>query len=299
MMGFANVVEYTYDENKYGGADATPANNTVQLWQVPLAPTVSDGQEIGVHLWGGGGRYDKSYGVGGYTYGTLVVSNAADLSNPQFVTNGMWLCVHVGPDSGRAAVWRADGMQPFSAYDAELLVAGGAGGGSGDKPSGGGGGTTGTAGLAATGTDALGAAYSAGGGGGATSSTGGVGGAVSGGLNRTAGSPGSRVWGGAGGATAGTHGHTPGGKGGDGYFGGGGGGNVNPSLDSYPNGWRRAGSGGGGSGYVAPGISGYTIGAEYGVQPPGTTNLAYGLNAGYPGNPGRVAFEIEFDDWRK
>ena len=294
-MGFANVVSFTYDSDKYGSADSPPTNGAVQLWTVP--EDLTDGQEIGVYLWGGGGRYDKSCGVGGYAYGTLIVSNAADLSDPRYVTTGMVLCVHVGPETGRAAIWRYDDALAFSSYTNELLVAGGAGLGTGDASSGGGGGTNGTAGIAATGTDPSGVSYSAGGGGGGTAANGGAGGAVSGGLNRTAGAAGARVWGGAGGATAGSYGRTPGGKGGDGYFGGGGGGNVNPVANGYPSGWRRAGSGGGGSGFVAPGISGGLAGSGYGAQPEGTTNVAYGLNAGYPGNPGRVAFEIKFDSW--
>ena len=303
-MGFANYFSYTYvDTNAYGSASVPPVTVSMQSWTVPASLSV--GQRIRAHLWGGGGDIPgASSGSGGYTWadfvvlGTNAVTNivtnvvgtatnittnvypAFSSTNPVAVSNGMALAIQVGPATGRAAVWRV-ATSNYNTWTNELLVAGGAGGGSGGN-GGGGGGSSGSNGLAMT----YGTASASGGAGG-TASAGGAGGAT----GDYPGSAGSRVWGGAGGS-GGTYG--PAGRGGDGYYGGGGG-----AKDYYVQTSYARGGGGGGSGFYAAGFgtNAGTHCAGYAATPMGVTNVAYGDNAGCPGNPGRVVFEIVFDSF--
>ena len=307
-MGFANFDWFTYDADHpsvYGSAASPPTNNAVfaatntASWAVP--DSLSEGQVIRVHLWGGGGYDNVAKGApGGYAYGDFVVVDPTNYvsANPYMVTTNSVLAVHVGPASGRAAIWRISDTN-FATYTNELLVAGGGGGGgySYDNATylgygGPGGGLLGLPGadgayrsISDSIADAgLGGTTNSGGSGGSSPAT-------------TAGAAGTRVWGG---ATVT--------KGGDGFYGGGGGASRNSGSLSF----LTYGGAGGGSGYVAPGwdgivysnavvtntLSAFATNAVAGaVLPPATTEAAYGLYAGAPNNPGRVAFEIQFDSW--
>jgi hypothetical protein len=313
-MGFANFDAYTYVADNalvYGGSDAPPDNAVIELdedafWVVPEG--LVEGQVIGVHLWGGGG--DGSLGgPGGYTYGELVVvTNAGNYTSavPYHVTNGMRIAAHVGPDSGRAAVWRLDGSD-FNSYTNELLVAGGGGRGASSSDTtylgwgGFGGGATGGDGVAgAYKSSTYGDTVAAAGTGGSQSTNG----VQTTGPRTYAGLPGHRVWGGV--STNRISGALY--RGGDGLWGGA----TGAERDSASTSFNVTGGGGGGSGFVVAGWNGVTPGigtatnaltafttnSAVGVlTPPGVGEVAYGLNAGYPGNPGRVAFEIRFDSW--
>jgi len=312
-MGFANVFGFTYEDDAsyLGATPGAPVNADVQFWTVPadLVP----GQKITAHLWGGGGHGGGK--VGGYTWGDFVVVRPADFTNsvPYQVTNNMVLRFHVGYSSGRAAVWR-DSTGEFDAFDEELLVAGGAGG-VGYSNGGVGGGLSGATGT----TFAISSAGTAYGGNPGTADAGGP--ARSGviaspyGVSVTSGNAGARTWGGArkqGPSSA--SGSVLSGRGGDGYYGGASGGVLNYNAASDGALISRGAGGGGGSGFVAAGwlegefvYGGVTNQVSSGTimpgltdsAPPGTAEVAYGLLAGYPGNPGRVAFEIRFADWKK
>lgn len=271
-LDFANVAWFTYLAGSYGGSNAVPSNENMQYWDVPASDLVTTGQVISVHCWGAN--------KGGYAYGELVVvpANEFDSTNPSHVTNGMRLCVQVGPAAhasyaytnlvgGRAAIWRYgdSAATNFTSFTNELLVAGG-----GDMfsvPDGGGGG--GTNGLSSR----LGSEYASGG----TQSAGGVS-SLGGEAN------GCRVWGGYA-AFVGMDGQGKANRGGDGYYGG-----AAYGVSSY------AFGGGGGSGYFAPGITNGALHPfnQAGAQPPATTNVAWGLNAGYEYSDARVAIVIKY-----
>jgi hypothetical protein len=285
--GIVKIEGFTFVNGTYGDSTSPPNNNTVQTFTVP-----ADAQEdsiIKVHLWGGDN--------GGYTYGEFVVKTVGSTfitTEASHVFPGQKLCVHVGYLGGRAAIWRFD-TSNFNTYQNELLVAGG--GGSEAKVIGGyGGGTIGGNGLNNTKLYTTVGTVTANGGAGGTQSTGGAGGTASNGGG--AGITGVQVWGGAGGfsgGTSGTGGYGYGGKGGDGRWGGGGGGAKVYSPDDNPTSpGFAAGGGGAGSGYIRPGVLNAVTESYVGPAPPHTNLLAYGLNAGYDDNPGRVAFEISF-----
>lgn len=283
-MGFATYDGYTYVSTNYGSASNVLPNEGYQYWDVPSG--LSTGQVIGVHCWGGGGAdgFVGAGGVGGYSYGELIVgtnvlvsTNGAGSTNEYalsaVVEAGQRFYVQVGPAGGRAAVWRADGE--YNSVSNPLLVAGGGGGGGGNTIYAGGNGG-GAAGLS-----------SVGGGGGATQD-----GAGAAGAGDVPGNAGAFIWGGA--PVLSCYPLRYGGAGGDGYYGGGGGGTDVAQC--------AARSGGGGSGLAGTNRmkDAFTTNSAAGASaPPGTTAAAYDLNAGYPGNPGRVAFEIKFDSWRK
>jgi hypothetical protein len=299
-LGFANYDPYTFfSTNVYGSPSLPPTNNSVFLdqeatyWTVPGTNLVSAGQVIRVHLWGAGNA-DSS---GGYTYGDLQVVNNFTSSVPWQVTNGMRIAVHIGSQRGRSSIWRLDSSN-FNTWTNELLVAGGAGAGGGGNVVLGsnivngssGGGVNGINGES-VGFNYQGVYHESYGAGGGTQTNGGFAGTSTIGSA----SPGTRVWGGGPGPNW-TWG--PGNSGGDGYYGGGG------SSVAH---WQPAGSGGG-SGFVAAnwnsvtGLSSIVLFAATEAPtsrsfPPKTSEAAYGLNAGYPGNPGRVAFEIKFDNF--
>lgn len=297
QMGFANYDSYTAETGSY----ASPW----QAWTIP--PNLTVGQVISVHLWGAGGG-----AAGGYARGDLVVVDPTNYAtvgtNAWAVTNGQVLVVQVGTACQRSAVWRRDGPD-FSTMSNELLVAGAAGAYGENRVSGGyGGGLAGLVGAnVSIGGTWWGTQY---GGLPGTQTNGGAGGmstrGSSGRGTATTGADGERIFGGSG-VTS------DGGRGGDGYYGGGQGGwrsfyNDDPEL------YEGNAGGGGGSGYVAPGWSNATVVVTSGTnsvtntlvaftvpgsltQPSLVSEVSYGLNAGYPGNPGRVAFEIKFDSW--
>lgn len=298
-MGFANYDSYTAETGSY--------ESPWQAWAVP--PNLTVGQVISVHLWGAGGG-----AAGGYARGDLVVVDPTNYAtvgtNAWAVTNEQVLVVQVGTACQRSAVWRRDGPD-FSTMSNELLVAGAAGAYGENRVSGGyGGGLAGLVGAnVSIGGTYWGTQY---GGLPGTQTNGGAGGMSTRGSSErgtaTTGAAGTRIFGGSG-VTS------DGGRGGDGYYGGGQGGwrsfyNDDPEL------YEGNAGGGGGSGYVVPGWSNATAVVTSGTnsvtntlvaftapgsltQPPRVSETAYGLNAGYPGNPGRVAFEIKFDSWGK
>jgi hypothetical protein len=287
-LGFANVDWFTHTDGTYGSSDTPPNNTSVQTYTI--ASQLVTGQVIGVHCWGGGASLgEQGYAAGGYSYGELTVVTSAEYlasTNASYVTNGMVLCVQVGNVSQRAAVWRQAGTYCAS-YSNEMIVAGGAGGVGSVVNGGFGGGTSGGTGADEhVGESWWGTEF---GGTGGSQSAGGTGGTATTGASGVGsvftGANGVRIWGGAAGG-----GYS--GRGGDGYFGGGGGGGR--SFFVGDNLFQGSAGGGGGSGYVHPQLSAGSTTNTMTSYPANNQSIAYGLNAGTPGNAGRVAFVVLF-----